>query len=66
MLSFVEPYVGKYFSTEYVRSKILRQTEEEIRDIDDQMQIDKQKLQAEQMALMAQQQAQGQPEEQQQ
>ena len=66
MLSFVEPYVGKYFSTEYVRSKILRQTEEEIRDIDDQMQNDKQKLQAEQMSLMAQQQAQGQPEEQQQ
>ena len=66
MLSFVEPYVGKYFSTEYVRSKILRQTEEEIRDIDDQMKIDKQRLQAEQMALMAQQQAQGQPEEQQQ
>jgi hypothetical protein len=66
MLSFVEPYVGKYFSTEYVRSKILRQTEEEIRGIDEQMKIDKQKLQAEQMALMAQQQAQGQPEEQQQ
>jgi len=66
MLSFVEPYVGKYFSTEYVRSKILRQTEEEIRDIDEQMKIDKQRLQAEQMALMVQQQAQGQPEEQQQ
>lgn len=66
MLSFVEPYVGKYFSTEYVRNKILRQTEEEIRSIDDQMKIDKQRLQAEQMALMAQQQAQGQPEEQQQ
>lgn len=66
MLSFIEPYVGKYFSTEYVRSKILKQTEEEIRDIDDQMKIDKQRLQAEQMALMAQQQAQGQPEEQQQ
>jgi hypothetical protein len=66
MLSFVEPYVGKYFSTEYVRSKILRQTEEEIRGIDEQMKIDKQRLQAEQMALMAQQQVQGQPEEQQQ
>jgi hypothetical protein len=66
MLSFIEPYVGKYFSTEYVRSKILRQTEEEIRGIDEQMKIDKQKLQAEQMALMAQQQTQGQPEEQQQ
>jgi hypothetical protein len=66
MLSFVEPYVGKYFSTDYVRSKILRQTEEEIKGIDEQMKIDKQRLQAEQMALMVQQQAQGQPEEQQQ
>jgi hypothetical protein len=58
-LSFIEPYVGKYFSVEYVRTKILRQTEEEIKAIDTQMAADKQKLQAEQAALAAQQQQLG-------
>ena len=58
MLSFVDPYVGKYFSTEYIRKNILRQTENERRDMDKEMEVDRQKIQAEQMALMAQQQAQ--------
>ena len=30
----VEPYIGKYYSTEYVRKKILRQTDSEIIEID--------------------------------
>jgi hypothetical protein len=30
----IEPYIGKYYSTEYVRKKILRQTDSEIIDID--------------------------------
>jgi hypothetical protein len=34
----IEPYIGKYYSTEYVRKKILRQTDAEIIDID--MQIE--------------------------
>jgi hypothetical protein len=34
----VEPYVGKYYSTEYVRKKILRQTDSEIVEIDGQIQ----------------------------
>jgi hypothetical protein len=34
----VEPYIGKYYSTEYVRKKILRQTDSEIIEID--MQIE--------------------------
>jgi hypothetical protein len=29
-----EPYVGKYFSQDYLRRKILRQTDEEIIDQD--------------------------------
>ena len=58
MVQFVDAYVGKYFSTEYIRKNILRQTEEEMRAMDKQMEIDRQKAQAEQMALMAQQQAQ--------
>jgi hypothetical protein len=33
----IEPYLGKYFSTEYVRKKILRQTDAEIIEIDAQI-----------------------------
>jgi hypothetical protein len=36
-LATVEPYIGKYFSKEYVRRKILRQTDSEIIEIDDQI-----------------------------
>lgn len=34
LLQQVEPYVGKYYSNEYVRRKILRQTEEDMINID--------------------------------
>ena len=34
----MEPYIGKYYSTEYLRKKVLRQTDSEIIEID--MQID--------------------------
>jgi hypothetical protein len=34
----IEPYIGKYYSTEYVRKKILRQTDSEIVEIDLQIQ----------------------------
>jgi hypothetical protein len=34
LLQQIEPYVGKYYSNEYVRRKILRQTEDEMIDID--------------------------------
>ena len=37
-LATVEPYIGKYFSTEYVRKRILRQTDQEIIEIDMQIQ----------------------------
>jgi hypothetical protein len=36
-LTSMEAYIGKYFSTEYVRKKILRQTDEEIIEIDQQI-----------------------------
>ena len=58
MLSFVDPHIGKYFSTQYVRKNVLRQTEEEMRAMDKEMEVDRQRMQMEQMALMAQQQAQ--------
>ena len=33
----IEPYLGKYFSAAYVRSKILKQTDGEIKEMDNQM-----------------------------
>jgi len=57
ILSIVEPYVGKYFSTEYIRSKLLKQTEVEMKELDKQMEIDRERMRQEQLMLMAQQQA---------
>jgi hypothetical protein len=37
ILATVEPYIGKYYSTEYVRKRILRQTDSEIIEIDEQI-----------------------------
>jgi hypothetical protein len=36
-LATIEPYIGKYFSVDYVRRKILRQTDAEIIEIDEQI-----------------------------
>ncbi len=57
MVQFVDAYVGKYFSSEYVRRNILKQTEEEMRKMDGEMEVDRQRIQQEQLALQAQQQA---------
>jgi hypothetical protein len=35
LASMAQPYIGKYFSQDYVRRKILRQTDEEIIEQDD-------------------------------
>ncbi len=37
-LANIEPWIGKYYSTEWVRKRILRQTDQEIEEID--MQIE--------------------------
>ena len=37
ILATIEPYIGKYYSNEYVRRKVLRQTDSEIIDIDRQI-----------------------------
>ena len=37
LVATMEPYIGKYFSVEYVRKRVLRQTDQEIIDIDDQI-----------------------------
>ena len=33
----MDPYVGKYFSIEYMRRQVLKQTETEIKEIDEQI-----------------------------
>ena len=42
-LATIEPYIGKYYSTEYVRKRILRQTDQEIIEIDEQIEDEIQK-----------------------
>ena len=37
ILATIEPYIGKYYSNEYVRRKVLRQTDSEIIEIDAQI-----------------------------
>jgi len=37
VIASMEPYMGKYFSAQYVRTKILKQTETEIEEMDEQM-----------------------------
>ena len=37
ILATMEPYIGKYISTEYVRKRVLRQTDQEIIEIDTQI-----------------------------
>ena len=36
-LAQIEPYIGKYYSTEYVRKRVLRQSDSEIIEIDEQI-----------------------------
>jgi len=43
ILATIEPYVGKYYSTEYVRRRVLRQTDGEIIEIDEQIEDEIQK-----------------------
>lgn len=57
-ISIVEPYIGKYFSTNYIRKNILKNTDDEIQLIDREMQADKARMQQEQMQQMMMQQAQ--------
>jgi hypothetical protein len=37
ILATIEPYIGKYYSTEWVRKKVLRQTDNEIIEMDEQI-----------------------------
>ena len=37
VLATIEPYIGKYYSTEWVRRKVLRQTDTEMKEMDQQI-----------------------------
>ena len=37
VLATIEPYIGKYYSTEWVRKKVLRQTDSEMIEMDEQI-----------------------------
>ena len=41
MLRDMDDYIGKYYSIEYIRKKVLNQTDEEIYEIDQQIQSEK-------------------------
>ena len=43
MLATIEPYIGKFYSTEYVRKRVLRQSDQEIEEIDVQIEDEIQK-----------------------
>jgi len=44
LLSDIDGYVGKYFSINYIRTNILHQSEEDIKQMDEEMQEDKAKM----------------------
>ena len=48
MLGQVEPYLGKFYSLEWARKNILMQSEEEMKEIDDQIEAEKEEQEAEQ------------------
>ena len=43
ILATIEPYIGKYYSSDYVRRKVLRQTDAEMIEIDGQIEDEIQK-----------------------
>jgi len=44
ILSDIDGYVGKYFSINYIRTNILRQSEDDIKQMDEEMEEDKAKM----------------------
>ena len=44
LLQTIDPFVGKYFSTAWIRKEVLRMTEDDIKDIDKQMEVDRQQF----------------------
>lgn len=59
----MEPMIGKYFSSNYIKKNILKQSDEEIEQLTREMAVDIAKQQQEQMMQMQMAQEQGQPEQ---
>ena len=59
LLSQVDEYIGRYYSTSWVRKNILNQTEEEIKEMDIQMEQEKSEQEPE-MDQFGQEEMQGQ------
>ena len=59
ILQSIDPYVGRYFSTLWIRKNVLKQTEDEIEEMEQEMQYDIQMMMAQQEAM--EQQADQQP-----
>ena len=59
LLQLVDPFVGKYFSQEWVRKNILQQTDEDIEEINNQIAMEAQAAQQQQADAEAQANAQG-------
>lgn len=57
MVSVAEGFVGKYISSSYIKKNILRFTDDEIKEMESEIQTDAMRIQAEQAAAAAQQQA---------
>jgi hypothetical protein len=64
MVGMVDPFVGRYFSNQYVMNKILMMTEEEIEGMQEQMKEEKDTLPPEMQGPMAMQQAQAEQDQQ--
>ena len=59
LLQLVDPFVGKYFSQEWIRKNILQQTDEDIEEINNQIAMEAQAAQQQQADAEAQANAQG-------
>lgn len=60
MASAAESFVGKFLSSNYIKKHILKFTDEEMKEMDSEIQMDNMRMQAEQAAMAAQQGAAGQ------
>lgn len=58
-LQIIDPFVGRYYSTEWVRKNVLQQTEEDIAEIDQQIAMEAQQAQQQRAEAEAQANAQG-------
>ena len=64
MVGMVDPFVGRYFSNQYVMNKILMMTEEEIEEMQEEIKEEKDTLPPEMQGPMAMQQAQAEQDQQ--